>query len=108
MSDTTPTVTHVPEAQKFIIELEAEPAFLEYELGKEGTCMIMHTEVPPAHSGKGYASSLAKEAMAYVEKQGLQVMPYCTYMATYLIRHRQQYEKLFAPEFRQEIDNKKA
>lgn len=100
MSEAKPSVIHLPEQQKFIIELEGGPAYLEYELGKDGSCLIMHTEVPAAHSGKGYASCLAKEALAYVQEQGLKVMPYCTYMATYLIRHRQQYEPLFAPDFK--------
>jgi uncharacterized protein len=99
MSAQNLTPLHKPEIQQFVIELEGEPAFLEYALGKDGTFMVMHTEVPAAHAGKGYAASLAKEALAYSEAEGMKVMPYCTYMATYLIRHRQQWEHLFAPDF---------
>lgn len=99
MPEQTTTVTHRPDIHQFVIELEGGPAFLEYTLGKDGTFMVMHTEVPAAHNGKGYAASLASEALAYSEAQGLKVMPYCTYMATYLIRHRQKWEHLFAADF---------
>lgn len=99
MPEQTPTVTHQPDKHQFSIELEGAPAYLEYALGKDGTFMVMHTEVPAAHSGKGYAASLANEALVYAEGQELKVMPYCAYMATYLTRHRQKWEHLFAADF---------
>lgn len=99
MPEPSTTVTHLHEQNKFIIELPDEPAFLEYELGTGQTMMIMHTEVPPAHEGKGYATQLARKAMAYAREQGLKVMPYCTYMATFLKRHKEEYKEVISPEF---------
>lgn len=119
MAEQNNKVVHLPDRNMFILEIEpglsspelssrglSSPgqaylgqAFLEYELAGDGTFMIMHTEVPEAHSGKGYASSLAKAALQYVEEQGLKVMPYCTYMAAYLRRNQERYQPLVSPEF---------
>lgn len=99
MSEENPVVQHLPEQHMFKIELEGTPAVLEYAMGKEGTLMIMHTEVPAAHNGKGYADRLAKETMAYVGKNDLKAMPYCSYMATFLRRHKEEYKDLVSPEF---------
>lgn len=99
MEENTTKVAHRQEAQQFVISLEGEPAFMAYELANDGTLMVMHTEVPEAYSGQGYAGQLAKAVLAYAAQQELKVMPYCTYMAVYLRRHKQQYQTLVSPEF---------
>ena len=99
-SNQNPEIQHLPEEQKFILELEGDnPGYLEYDLDNEDTLLVMHTEVPAAHNGKGHAARLAKAAMDYVREKGMKVMPYCTYMATFLRRHQAEYKDLFAPEF---------
>lgn len=102
MTDANTKVMHLPEQQQFLIELEGENAILEYEMGKDDTLMVTHTEVPPAHEGKGYASQMAKEVMAYARIKELKVMPLCTYMATFLSRKQEEYRDLFSPEFKPE------
>jgi predicted GNAT family acetyltransferase len=92
-------VVHRPEQNRFVIEFEEAPAYLEYELANDGTLMIMHTEVPAAHSGEGYAAKLAEAALLHAEENNMKVMPYCTYMATYLRRHKERYKALVSPEF---------
>lgn len=99
MEEHTKKVAHQQGAQQFVIALEGEPAFMAYELGKDGTLMVMHTEVPEAYNGQGYASQLAKAVLAYAAQQELKVMPYCTYMAVYLRRHKKEYQALVSPEF---------
>ncbi|AHM61087.1 hypothetical protein D770_14165 [Flammeovirgaceae bacterium 311] len=99
MPEQNDKVVHLPEQNMFVIELEGEKAYLEYEQAKDGTFMIMHTEVPPAHGGKGHAASLAEAALLYAEETNMKVMPYCTYMATYLRRHQERYKDLASPEF---------
>ncbi|WP_224995373.1 GNAT family N-acetyltransferase [Cesiribacter sp. SM1] len=92
-------VVHLPEQNRFVIEFEGAPAYLEYEMASDGTFMIMHTEVPPAHSGKGYAATLAEAALLHAEENNMKVMPYCSYMATFLRRHKERYKALASPEF---------
>lgn len=99
MSQQPTAVTHQPEQNQFTIDLKGGTAVMAYELDKDGTMMIMHTEVPEAHTGQGYATQLAHEAMEYAKQEGIKVMPYCTYMATFLKRHKAQYKDLVSPEF---------
>lgn len=99
MTEQTPGVKHLPKENKFIIEFEGQPAVLMYEMGKDGTLMVMHTEVPPAHNGQGHAGRLAKKVLVYAQDNNLKVMPYCTFMATYIKRHKQEYKDVVSPEF---------
>src|SRR5436190_9513369 len=64
----------------------AEAAYTEYNLLKDAV-MFTHTEVLPAHEGKGLGSKLAKFALDDVRRRGLQVIPVCTFMAGYIERH---------------------
>ncbi len=100
MTDKKPAVQHQQDQQQFTMKLESERAFLAYELGKDGTIMVMHTEVPPAYNGQGYAALLAEAVLAYAKEQGSKVMPYCAYMAIYLRRHKEKYRDLVSPEFK--------
>jgi predicted GNAT family acetyltransferase len=64
----------------------AVAAHADYEL-KDGGIVLTHTEVLPAHEGKGLASKLAKFALDDVRQRGLKVTPQCEFMATYISRH---------------------
>lgn len=99
MPEQNDKVVHLAEQNTFVMELEGGKAYLEYEQANDGTLMIMHTEVPAAHEGKGYAAALAKAALLYAEENSLKVMPYCSFMATYLRRNQERYKDLASPEF---------
>jgi predicted GNAT family acetyltransferase len=99
MSDKSKEIIHVQEQNKFVIALDGDPAFLEYEMGTDSTLMVMHTEVPEAHNGKGYAAQLARQVMAYAQENNLKVMPYCAYMAVFLKRNKEMYKSSVSPDF---------
>jgi predicted GNAT family acetyltransferase len=61
-------------------------AHSEYKLLK-GAVMFTHTQVQPAHEGKGLGSKLAKFALDDVRSRGLQVIPVCEFIAGYIRRH---------------------
>lgn len=48
---------------------------------------LTHTEVDPAHGGKGYAAQLAAFALDDAREEGLTVTPTCSYIARYIERH---------------------
>ncbi len=48
---------------------------------------LTHTEVDPAHGGKGYAADLAVFALEDIRDAGLTVTPTCSYIARYIERH---------------------
>ena len=80
-------VIHDPERHRFEVHLEGNTAYLEYEL--EGEEMdITHTIVPPLLEGRGIASALMKQALIYADQKHLNVIPICSFAATYMRRHQ--------------------
>ena len=81
-------VLHNPAQNRFEIALEGGAvAELTYIL-KPGTLTITHTYVPRAFEGRGVAAELTKTALAYAVKEGLEVIPLCSYAVKYLERQR--------------------
>ena len=60
-------------------------AELDY-IRKPGTLTITHTYVPPKFEGRGIASKLTREALAYASREGLEVIPLCSFAVSYLAR----------------------
>ena len=65
---------------------EADGAFLEYRLSA-GTITLVHTEVPPQLRGRGVAGELAKAALEFGRREGLQIVVRCPFVREYLRRH---------------------
>ena len=51
------------------------------------TMMLVHTEVPPQHEGKGYASMLVRAAFDHARENGMDVLPVCSYVGAWARRH---------------------
>jgi predicted GNAT family acetyltransferase len=80
-----PTVLHSPEHSRFEITIGAATAVLEYHLsGKLMT--IHHTFVPVELRGRNIAAKLAQAAFQYARTEGLQIVPQCSYIASYTKR----------------------
>ena len=88
MTDPSPyTVRDNPEQHRFEIDLgDGSLAIADYTL-PEGKIMFTHTEVPPAHEGKGLGTMLIKFALAAARERGLQVIPICPFFAAYMQKH---------------------
>jgi uncharacterized protein len=64
---------------------------------REGERVVFtHTEVDPAHEGKGLGSKIAKHALDDVRQQGLKAVPACSFIEGYIARHAQEYGDLLA------------
>lgn len=64
-----------------------EPAgTLEYDTLPEAMVLI-HTEVDPAHEGKGIGSRLVHDVLADIRSRDLKVVPRCAFVRSYLSRH---------------------
>ncbi len=78
-----------------------QTAFLSYRhVG--GSLTLDHTEVPPELEGRGIASKLTRTALDYAREQGLQVVPICPYVSTYLKKHSE-YLDLLSDENRKHV-----
>lgn len=82
-----PRVVHDPEASRYEVYVGDELAGLAAYRLEPGRMVLTHTEVDPAFEGRGLAGRLAKTALDDARSQGLQVVPACSYMVTYIKRH---------------------
>ncbi len=89
MSDQT-GVVHVPDQNRFELrdgaDADAEVSVLTYERS-EGEVRFLHTVVPPELEGRGVGSRLAERAVAWAREEGLEVVPVCSFVQSWLQRH---------------------
>jgi predicted GNAT family acetyltransferase len=79
-----PAVRHEP--GRFVVDLDGEEAFLEYER-RGGVLDVRHTWTPPALRGRAVAAALTRAAIDYARGHGLRIVPTCSYTRAYLDRH---------------------
>jgi predicted GNAT family acetyltransferase len=71
---------------RFEIAVDGQLAFLTYAVS-DGRIRLIHTEVPPALQGQGYASRLTRAALERAQREHLRVVPLCPFVRAYLRRH---------------------
>ena len=59
-----------------------------------------HTEIEPAHGGKGYAKLLVETALDDAATQHLEVAPYCSYIRKVITEQPEKYLGLVPQEIR--------
>jgi hypothetical protein len=72
---------HEPERRRFVAELPAGEAVLEYAERPGAVLDYRHTFTPPALRGQGIAKELVLFALEYAREQGIKVIPSCPYVA---------------------------
>lgn len=88
-------VKHDEKARRFEAEIHGLSAVLVYKI-MPGRMLIQHTEVPPALEGRGLAAKITRVALEYARKEKLQVVPACSYTASYMAKHPE-YNDLLPP-----------
>ena len=73
--------------QRYEANVDGGLAYAEYQPAGEDTLIFTHTEVPQESEGEGVGSALVKAALDDVRAQGMQVVPQCPFVATYIERH---------------------
>jgi len=79
-------VKHNEKAHRFESEIHGMLAVLVYRIVL-GRMLIQHTEVPPALEGRGLAAKLTRVALEYARNEKLQVVPACSYTASFMAKH---------------------
>lgn len=101
-SDSRWPVRDNPAMHRFEIDLDdGSVAIAEYNL-LAGKIVFTHTEVPPAHEGKGIGSALIRFALASARERGLEVIPICPFFAAYIKRHPDE-QDLLDPSYRKAL-----
>jgi predicted GNAT family acetyltransferase len=84
-----PTVADAPGRERFEISLDgAVVGFTTYHRGPRAISLI-HTEVDPAHEGKGLASQLIRAALDTARAESLAVLPHCPFVRGFIEAHKE-------------------
>lgn len=86
MSDTSITIAHNAAAQRFEAIVEGMLCRADYRL-RGSTMMLVHTEVPGQLEGRGIAAALVKAAFQHAADNGMDVLPVCSYVRSWVRRH---------------------
>ena len=77
-------------------------AFEDYKINGK-VISFNHTEALPGFSGTGAAAKLVDGILTDAKAQGLQVLPYCGYVAGYIAKHADQWLDLVPADRRAEF-----
>jgi predicted GNAT family acetyltransferase len=71
---------------RFELDADGHTAVAYYQLAPD-VITFTHTEVPPALSGRGIGSKLARGALEAARAQGLKVVAKCPFVSAYIGKH---------------------
>lgn len=76
-----------PERSRYSIETDGRVAgFVTYKLSRQEIA-FQHAEIDPPLQRQGLASNLVKFALDDAERRGLDVLPYCPFVRSYIFDH---------------------
>jgi len=89
-------VRHNDVAHRFEADVPGGLVRADYDLSGDVMRMV-HTEVPHAQQGRGYAAQVVRAALDHARAHGLRVLPMCSYVRAYMQRHPE-YQSLLPPD----------
>ena len=95
-SSDEPVVRNNEAESRFEVSVLEGLAELRYRTLRNGTLVLVHTEVPPAMAGRGIAGRLARAALDLARARGVQIVVLCPYVTTFIQRHPE-YKDLVRP-----------
>lgn len=93
MDDSPLVIEHNAAANRFEAALGGQRAVCAYRRSGD-VLALTHTEVPMALQGRGIAAALVQAALDWARAEGLRVRPLCSYVATYMRRHKDSHDLL--------------
>lgn len=81
-------VTDDSAAQQIELTVDGVTAFIAYRVDGE-RIIFTHTEVPDEFCGQGIGSALVGGALDLARQRGLEVVPLCPFVASYVQRHHE-------------------
>ncbi len=91
-----PIVTDHPELHRYEIALGGDRVGLLTYRVSEDVIAMLHTEIDPAHGGRGLGTALARGALDAARSRGLSVRPLCPFVAEVVRRDPDAYADLIA------------
>lgn len=79
-------ITQDSQHNRFTAFVDGHRCVIDYLLN-DGVMKITHTGVPDAVGGRGIAAEMTKFALDTARRDGLKVVPICSYTVAYVRRH---------------------
>lgn len=79
---------------RFELALDGELAKIDFKSGQRGQLYMTHTEVPQKLEKRGVGHKLVREALAWVEKNNITVVPLCPFVKAFIQRNWEDYKDL--------------
>jgi len=86
---TEPVVIDDQEQSRYEIRVDGELAAIADYVKQPGAVSFTHTETFPGHKGEGLAGRLVDRALRDARAEGLQVIPFCSYVSHYIGKHEE-------------------
>ena len=86
---TEPVVIDDQEQSRYEIRVDGELAAIADYVKQPGTISFTHTESFPGHEGQGLAGKMVDRALRDAQAEGLQVLPFCSYVSHYIGKHEE-------------------
>ena len=86
MDSARPEIIHNAASRRFESKVDGLLCRCDYRM-HGNTMMLVHTEVPPQLEGRGLASALVRAAFDHAREGGMDVLPVCSYVRTWVQRH---------------------
>lgn len=80
-------VTDNTAAERYEMDIDGKLVFATYRR-EDGTVYIRHVEAPQALRGTGAAGRLMQGIVDIARRDGLKLVPICSYAAAWMRRHR--------------------
>jgi uncharacterized protein len=78
-----------PDKARFEILADGElTGFVQYHL-RDGEIAFTHTQTDDRFRGHGLASHLVRSSLAAARERHLSVLPYCPFVKSYILEHRE-------------------
>jgi predicted GNAT family acetyltransferase len=92
-----------PEAQRYEVQVsDALAGYVQYR-SRPGLIALIHTEIRDRFEGQGMAGRLIAFALDDARERGLDVLPFCPFVNSYIQRHRE-YVDLVPEMYRKNFD----
>ena len=88
-------LTDNPERQRFEMSVDGRTAFISYRRAP-GIVTLTHAEVPADLEGRGIGGELVAATLEVLRREGVKVIPRCSFVAAYMRRHAAEYGDLLA------------
>lgn len=81
------TVRDDPERERYVAEVDGEPAGFAAYHRRPGLIAFTHTEVDPRFEGQGVGSAIARAALDEARGKGDAVLPFCPFINRWIGQH---------------------